>query len=126
MKKIYLILIFAFSILFSNAQQKKEIVFLFEDGKDALIENTNEYIYAINREHHFRYRKKDDKKTIVNYASIKNNIFTYETFLKLNKGKKFPDFFSEYTFLIYQKKNESSGFLIEVEKIWLVEEKIID
>lgn len=126
MKNLLSISLFVLFVSFSSSQNKNDIVFLFENGKDTFIKNKNEDIYSINKKNHFRYTESKHKKTIINYASIKEKITSYSTFIKLNKGKKYPEFFNEYKFFIYIKESESSGCLVEVEKIWLVEEKIID
>jgi len=113
-------------VSFSYSQKKEKIIFLFEDGKDLLKENKNEDVFKIDKKHSFMFSQEKQKKIDVSYNSIKESLITYDAFLVLNKGKKYPDYFNEYLFYIYQPKNDSLGCLIEVEKIWLVEDKIID
>ena len=41
-------------------------------------------------------------------------------------GTDMPEFFNEYSFYIFILEKDGIGCLIEVEKVWLVEEKITD
>ncbi len=59
------------------------------------------------------------------YDSIKQNLLSsFEEFIKKSKGKKYLEYFSDFVFYIFL--NNNTGCLVEVEKIWLVEDKIID
>ena len=119
---------FIFLLVFFNSysQEKEKIIFLFEDGKDNIFKKRNETVYRINNNHTFRFTEKKHKKSKTEYKSVKGKIISYNDFLKKNKEKKYPEFFNEYSFYIFILEKDGIGCLIEVEKVWLVEEKITD
>lgn len=125
MKKIIYILLLISVTTFS--QEKEKIIFLFEEGKDTLINKKSEEIYKLAKLHSFTFDKTKHKKEKVNYDSIKPKIFaTYDKFININKHKQYPDYFSKYSFYILIREENNTGCLVEVEKIWLVEDKIVD
>lgn len=126
MKKIILTSLLLLFTVIVYSQNQKRIIFNYQSGIDSTIEKKGEYIYKLANEHSFRYVAEKNKKKEVNYSSIKGDITSYDAFIKSNKGKSYPEFFSEYSFYIYIKDTELKGCLIEVEKIWLVEDKISD
>ncbi|WP_298489450.1 hypothetical protein [uncultured Maribacter sp.] len=122
-------LIYIFMLISTNlfSQEKEKIIFLFNESKDALIIKKNSEIYSIDKKHTFKYDNKKNQKIDVKYNSIKSNILTsYSEFIELNKKKKYPEYFTEYVFYVFIKEKDDKGCLIEVEKIWLVEDKMID
>lgn len=108
------------------AQKKERIIFQFDEKRDLLTETNNATIFKLNGVHTFRFVNGNHEKIDVNYHSVKNELTTYNTFIKLNKGKKYPEYFSEYSFYILLEIGENSSCLFEVEKIWTVEDKIVD
>ena len=120
---IFIILMIIFT---SSSQEKEKIVFLFENGKDSIIKNKYETIYKIRNKHSFKFIEKLHQKNTTRYNSIKDEITSYDDFIQKNKGKNFPDFFSNYSFFVFILEKDNTGCLFEVEKIWLVEENIID
>ena len=86
----YFFLIFSMSL---NAQQKDNIIFEFENKKDSLIETNIEIIFKINNEHSFRFNKNKHEKIDVKFDSIKDKFTSYDSFLILNNGKKYPEYF---------------------------------
>ena len=118
---IYIFLLISVNLL---SQEKEKIIFLFDESKDIMYIKKNLEIYAIDKKHTFKYDNEKNEKIEVNYNSIKSNILTsYSEFIELNKRKKYPEYFNEYSFFIFFKEKDC---LVEVEKIWLVEDKIID
>lgn len=121
-----LMFIFLISFLNSFSQEKEKIIFLFEDGKDTIIENRNETIYKIRNNQTFKFIEKKHHKKEVKYNSVKEKITSYNDFLIKNKDKKYPELFNEYSLYIFIHEKDDFGCLVEVEKVWLVEKKIID
>ena len=121
-------LIYVFILISINLfSQEKKIIFLFDENKDIMLDRKGSEIYAINKKYTFKYDSEKNEKIQVKYDSIKSNILiTYSQFIKLNKRKKYPDYFNEYSFYIFIDEKDENGCLIEVEKIWLVEDNIID
>ena len=106
---------------------KIEEIFLFNKNKDTLIVNKDSEIYSIDKKHTFKYTKEKNEKTEVEYNLIKSKIIpSFSEFIKLNKRKKYPEYFNEYSFYVFIKEKDNTGCLVEVEKIWLVEDKIIN
>src|SRR5690606_14472126 len=117
---------FLFTFFNSFSQEKEKIIFLFGDENDVISETRNQTIYRIDNNHTFKFIKEKHEKFEVKYNTIKDKIVSYNDFLKKNRGKKHPEFFNEYSFYIFILDKDNTGCLIEVEKIWLVEDKIID
>ena len=108
------------------SQQKEKIIFLFNESKDTLILKKDSEIYFIEKKHTFKFTKEKNEKRKIKYDLIKNNILTsYSEFLELIKGKKFPEYFKEYSFYVFIKEQDNAGCLVEIEKVWLIED-IID
>ena len=121
------IYIFLFILMNLYPQQKEKIIFLFNESKDTLIVNKDSEIYSIEKKHTFKFTQEKNKKREMKYDLIKNNILTsYSEFLELNKGKKYPEYFNDYSFYVFVKKKDNIGCFIEIEKVWLVEDKIVD
>ncbi|OYQ46134.1 hypothetical protein CHU92_01595 [Flavobacterium cyanobacteriorum] len=125
----YKILFFFISFWwYVNVQSQKEmIVLVFDETKMKFEDN----IFIINGQK-FKFFSK--KKSEVNYSDIKYKVSTFnEMNLKVRRNKNYTkdkkeefyykDLFDIY---IYIKKNNMSGVLYPVEKIWVVEGKIID
>lgn len=123
--KIHLF-IYLFVCLNTYSQEDNKIIFIFENDKDTFIKSQNDYIYKIDGKHTFKFVDGKHEKIEVNYNSVKENIVTFNQFIKQNKNKKYPELFNDFTFYILVKENDSSACLIQVEKVWLVENKIID
>jgi hypothetical protein len=124
MKKIiYFLILTSFSFF---AQKKEKIVFLFDQNKDSIILKNNYRIYTIGNNETFKHSIKKHKEINVTYESIKKHVISPHDFLKKNKFKKNPNYYNEYIFYIFIRKNYKYGCLVEVEKIWLVESKIAD
>lgn len=121
-----LIFIFLITFLNSFSQEKEKIIFLFEDGRDTIIENGNETIYKIGNNQTYKFIEKKHHKKEVKYNSVKEKITSHNDFLRKNKNKKYPELFNEYSFHIFILIKDDIGCLVEVEKVWLVEKKIID
>lgn len=120
---IFILLVSSMSLC---AQKNEKIIFQFEKQKDWLGESNDETIFKIDNVHSFRFIKNKHEKIDVKYDSIRDNFTSYDSFLQKNKGKKYPEYFNEYSFYIFIKEKENYGCLIEVEKIWTVEDKIVD
>lgn len=123
MKCIILFLLVSFNL---NAQQKEEIVFLYQEKKDSIIVKKDERVYDLGNDQTYRFIKDQQKKTRIAYTSIKEQIVSIDDFLKLNDKRKFPEYYEKYSFYIFIKKEDDYGYLMEVERIWLVEDEIID
>ncbi|OAD42118.1 hypothetical protein [Polaribacter atrinae] len=124
MKKIIFIFLLSTYSLF--AQKKEKIIFIYDINKDTIVFNKKKKIYKIGNNQTYQFIEKKHKQTEANYSSIKKYVITIDDFVKKNKTKKFPEYYNEYSFYIFIKNNYKYGCLIEVEKIWLVEDKIID
>lgn len=124
MKNLYFIFLFAFFNSFS--QNDAKIIFLFEKEKDILVSNQIEDIYKIDGKHTFRFIRGKHEKVGINYSSIKEKIITYDEFIRQNKDKKYPELFIYYSFYILMKQKDSTACLIQVDKFWMVEDKVID
>ena len=124
MKKVITILFITLSVSLLCAQEQKVIIFSYDAVEDTIIEKKKKTIYKLDKKHAFRYNEGKNRKIEVKYDSIKNDIKSYKSFIETNREKKFPDFFDEYSFYIYVRDSATEGCLFEVEKIWLVEEKI--
>ena len=124
MKYKLLILVFLLSI--NIYSQTKEIIFVFDNKKDSLVEKFNEEIYILNDRYSYTFKEKKHIKKTVDFKLKSNDAIDYNDFIKLNKHKKFPDYYSHYSFFILVKEENGMGCLIEVEKTWLVENKIYD
>ena len=122
MKYKLLILVFLLSI--NIYSQTKEIIFVFDNKKDSLVEKFNEEIYILNDRYSYVFKEKKHIKKTVDFKLKSNDAIDYNDFIKLNKHKKFPDYYNLYSFFILIKEESGMGCLIEVEKIWLVENKI--
>lgn len=123
-KLIYIFLLISINLF---SQEKEKIIFLFNESKDTMIIKENSEIYSIDKKHTFKYDNEKNKEIDVKYNSIKSSILTsYSEFIELNKKKKYPEYFTEYVFYVFIKEKDDKGCLIEVEKIWMVEDKIID
>ena len=122
-KNLLLFLLLSINIF---SQKKEKIIFLYEGQKDTVITNKKEDIYKLDNKHTFKFVKEKHEKTEVDFLLIKEDIISFDDFIKINKGEKYPEFFNRYSFYIFFKKKKNIGFLIEVEKIWMVEDKIID
>ncbi|WAC03808.1 hypothetical protein N7U66_10535 [Lacinutrix neustonica] len=125
MKKI----IYTFLLISLNmfSQEKEKIVFLFNKASDTLIVKHDSEIYSIDKKHTFKFDGKKNEKIETKYDLIKSKKFeSFSEFIRLNTGKKYPDYFNIYSFYIFIKDKNDIGCLIEVEKIWLVEDKIVD
>lgn len=120
---IFLILLVSLN---SYSQEKEKIIFLFENGRDTVINSQSDNIYMIEGKHTFKFINSKHEKVEVNFNSVKEHLVTYKEFLKKNKSKKYPELFSNYVFYILIKEKNSSACLIQVEKVWLVEDKIVD
>ncbi len=120
---IFIFLLASFSMF---AQKKKRIIFLFKEGKDTVTFKKNERVYYIENNQTYKFIKQKHKEVTVPYQSIKEDIFTFDSFRKLNKEKKFPDYCNEFHFYIFEKGNDNYGCLLEVDKIWIVENKTVD
>ncbi len=123
MKCIILFLLVSFNL---NAQQKEEIVFLYQEKKDSIIVKKDERVYDLGKDQTYRFIKDQHKKTRITYSSIKEQIVSIDDFLKLNDKRKFPEYYEKYSFYIFIKEDDDYGYLMEVERIWLVEDQIID
>lgn len=121
-----LIFIFLLATFSTFAQKKKQIIFIFEQKKDTIIFKKNERIYNLGNNQTYKFTRKKHKEIMVPYQSIKEHIFTFNDFLKLNKGKEFPKYYNDFSFYIFIRESQNNGCLIEVDKIWLVENKIIN
>lgn len=125
MKNLIYIYILISVNLFS--QKKEKIIFLFNESKDNMFIKNSSEIYVIDKKHTFEYNNEKNEKIEVKYNSIKSNILTsYSEFIELNKRNKYPEYFDKYQIYIFIKEKYGKGCLIEVEKVWLVEGKIID
>lgn len=123
----YFIFIALFISQTCYSQDEKGIIFLFDKREDSILIKENLEIYKLDDKHSFAYDREKHKKTEVTYESIRcKMIESFSKFLEINKARKYPDFLSDYSFYIFIKEYNNSGCLIEVEKIWLVEDKIID
>jgi hypothetical protein len=121
-----LLFIILLSFLNSSSQNDGKIIFLFEKEKDTIVSNQNEEIYKIDGKHTFKFIRGKHEKVEVNYNAVKENTVTYNEFIRQNKGKKYPELFNNYSFYILIKQTDSTACLIQVDKVWLVEDKIID
>lgn len=124
MKNLLFIILFAF--LNSFSQNEEKIIFLFENGKDVISSSKNEDIYKLDGKHTFKFIRGKHDKVEINYNLIEEKIITFNEFIRQNKDKKYPELFSNYSFYILIKEKDSIACLIQVDKIWLVEDKIID
>jgi|SRR5690554_6145061 len=123
MKNIFFLLLFIFSVS-SFSQHKKDIVFIFDEkNKYSHIERDN--VYVLN-DLAFRFDREKHKKRKIEYDSIKEKIISTKKFKERAKNKKIPEFYGHYNFYLFFKENTKYGWLLEVEKIWLVEDKIVD
>lgn len=68
-------LIFVFFIVLLNSfiQEKQKIIFLFEEDKDTIIQNSYETIYKISNNKTFRFIEKKHHKKRLNTISLKKN-----------------------------------------------------
>ncbi|HHC80879.1 MAG TPA: hypothetical protein ENK46_13415 [Flavobacteriia bacterium] len=119
MKYIGDILIVLFLI---NTQEKQKVIFIFNtDAKNMKIKNGYYYIDD------FSFKKVNNKSAkIVSFDFIKPNLKVLSEFKKMVKNKRqpYPEVFSEFELFLYVPRSKSDGCLIQVEKIWLVEDKI--
>lgn len=120
---VFFFLLLSFNL---NAQQKEEIVFLYQEKKDSIIVKKDERVYDLGNDQTYRFIKDQHKKTRITYSSIKEQIVSIDDFLKLNDKRKFPEYYEKYSFYIFIKEDDDYGYLMEVERIWLVEDEIID
>lgn len=122
----YKLLILVFLLSTSIHSQTKEIIFVFDNKKDSVVEKLNEEIYTLNGRYSYIFKEKKHIKKVVDFKLKSNDAIDYNDFIKLNKHKKFPDYYSLYSYFILIKEENGMGCLIEVKKIWLVEKKIYD
>ncbi len=122
--QLFLLIVLFSSILLS--QEKEKIIFIFDEINDTIINNNDNEFYKLAKYHSFKYDKIKHKKNMVKFDIIIPNVSKYNEFISSNKHKKFPDFFSDYSIFIFVREDKNTGCLIEVEKIWLVEDKIIN
>lgn len=122
-KTMYFLLMISFSFY---AQKKEKIVFVYNPNKDSITLKNNYRIYTIGNNQTFRYSEKKNTEINVSYESIKKYVVSTDNFFKKNKFTKDPKYYNEYSFYILMRKKIGSSCLIEVEKIWLVEDKIVD
>ncbi len=120
---IFIFLLASFSMF---AQKKKRIIFLFKEGKDTVIFKKGERVYYMENNQTYKFIKQKHKEVKVPYQSIKKDIFTFDSFRELNKAKDFPEYYNGFHFYIFEKGNDNYGCLLEVDKIWIVESKIVD
>ena len=126
MKNCLTILFLLISLSLFSQKTKEVIIFKFDEVKDTIKYNKNTEIYLLDKQHSFKYDAGKHKKEEVSFNSVKGKMIRYDEFIHKTKGKKYPEYFNNYSFYIFLKEKGSLGCLIEVEKIWLVEDKIIN
>ena len=119
--KIFLSIFILTIAVATSTQKKKEVVFIFDPkAKNTSMKNQ----YFIIDDFAFRKIGSDNFKKHVNLKSVQSDIKTVIEFKKIIKNKPYPEIFSQFKFFIYKPTDTERGCLIEVEKVWLVEEKI--
>lgn len=120
MKFFLSILILTIVVATSN-QTKKKVIFIFDlKAKNTSMKNQ----YYVIDDFTFREIGSITLKKYVNLKSVQSDIKTVAEFKRIIEGKPYPEIFSKFKFFIYKPASIDSGCLIEVEKVWLVEEKI--
>lgn len=125
MKYTFFLMSFLLLILFS--QKPEQVILIFDDGQDTISLKKELEIYTLEGKYTFQHNKNKHTKYDIEYRQIdEDNIKSYSVFRKINEGKIYPDYFNEYSIYIYVGNKDATGCLVQVERVWIVNDTIID
>lgn len=108
----------------SFSQCKEDIIFIFNENNTDVYRQ-NDSVYVLN-DLVFRFESRKHNKRKIEYDSIKEKTISIKKFKERTIDVKFPESYNRYNFYLYFRKNNKQGNLLEVERIWIVEDIIID